>query len=369
MEGEAGRGEYRVWIDPNGEVWIEDPDHGALPLLESLQPGFRFGGSAWMPPPANLGRTRRIAAPLPWPDDLEALWELHDRLCDATPQATLEGPSLLDLKRAIAQRLVRACVLCEHRCGVDRPAGERGRCKVGAQSYFGEAYVHQGEEREIAPSLCVALTGCSWHCVYCHTHDLINRVDRGTPLAPDAYAELYARAMAPEVRTLSFVGGNPDHHLVAILDFLAAAPADFDRPIVWNSNMYGSPELYRLLEGVVDVYLGDFRYGNDACAAHLSGLTHAWEPVTRNWRLVREQAALLIVRLLVLPGHLECCLVPMLAWLDAELGHARVSLLDQFHPAYLVSRRAPELNRRPTDEELARARALLDATALGEVER
>ncbi|HEY9723720.1 MAG TPA: 4Fe-4S cluster-binding domain-containing protein, partial [Oscillatoriaceae cyanobacterium] len=231
MADASGRDQYRVWIDPNGEVWIEDPDRGALPLLEALQPGFRFAGTAWVVPPALLGRTRRIPAPQPWPEDLDGLWALHDWLLEAEPGERGEGPSLLDLKRAIAQRLVRSCVLCEHRCGVDRPAGERGRCKVGAQSYFGEAYVHQGEEREIAPSLCVALTGCSWHCLYCHTHDLINRVDRGTPLAPAAYDDLYAKATAPEVRTLSFVGGNPDHHLVAILDFLAAAPDAFDRPI------------------------------------------------------------------------------------------------------------------------------------------
>ncbi|HEY9723455.1 MAG TPA: hypothetical protein V6D47_15695, partial [Oscillatoriaceae cyanobacterium] len=143
----------------------------------------------------------------------------------------------------------------------------------------------------------------------------------------------------------------------------------FDRPIVWNSNMYGSPELYRLLDGIVDVYLGDFRYGNDDCAARLSGLQRAWEPVTRNWKLVAEQRALLIARLLLLPGHVECCLQPMLAWLNAELGHARVSLLDQYHPAYLVANKAPELNRRPTSEELARARALLSDSNLGEVER
>jgi putative pyruvate formate lyase activating enzyme len=260
------------------------------------------------------------------------------------------------VKRAIARHLYRGCVLCEHRCGVDREAGARGVCRVGPTSYFAAGFVHLAEEREIAPSFCLTLTGCSWHCVYCHTYDIINRVDHGTPLEAPAYADLHARIGAPDVRTLSFVGGNPDHHVPAILDFLAAAPAGFDRPIVWNSNMYGSPELYRLLDGVVDVYLGDVRYGNDACAARLSGLPRCVAPVARNWALADAQGAELLARVLLLPGHLDCCLRPIVAWLAAELPRARVSLLDQFHPAYLVAKRAPELDRTPTAEEVEAAR-------------
>jgi putative pyruvate formate lyase activating enzyme len=351
MSSDARR-QYNIWIDADGQVWIEDPDKGALPLAEALQPGFELvADEDALPAPALLA-TRRAAAPGPWPEDLAGLWALHDRLLAAPEGEAAPGePTLLDLKRAIAARLFRACVLCEHRCGVDRQAGERGVCKVGPTSFFADAYVHLAEEREIAPSLCVTLTGCSWHCVYCHTYDIINRVDAGTPLAPPAYATLYERLA--EARTLSFVGGNPDHHVPAILDFLAAAPAGYDRPVVWNSNMYGSPELYKLLEGVVDVYLGDFRYGNNDCARRLSGLPRCWEPVTRNWKLAKGQ---LIVRLLLLPGHVECCLKPMVAWLKAELPHAKVSLLPQFHPTYLVAKKAPELDRTPSTAELAAAR-------------
>lgn len=357
------RRQYHIWIDADGQVWIEDPDKGALPLAEALEPGFELvPDEGALPLPALLG-TRRAAAPGPWPEDLTGLWALHDRLLrEPAGEAAPGEATLLDLKRALAARLFRACVLCEHRCGVDRQAGERGVCKVGPTSFFADAYVHLAEEREIAPSLCVTLTGCSWHCVYCHTYDIINRVDAGTPLAPPAYATLYERL--GEARTLSFVGGNPDHHLPAILDFLAAAPADFDRPVVWNSNMYGSPELYKLLEGVVDVYLGDFRYGNDDCARRLSGLPRCWEPVTRNWKLAKGQ---LIVRLLLLPGHLECCLKPMVAWLKAELPEARVSLLEQFHPTYLVKKKAPELDRTPTKAEVEAARAAIAEAGLPEV--
>lgn len=360
------RRQYNIWIDADGQVWIEDPDRGALPLAEALQPGFAVAEPVAALPPARLQRTRRIAAPLPWPEDTAGLWRLHDELLAAEP-GDGEGPSLLDLKRELAARMFRACTLCEHRCGVDRAAGERGVCKVGPTSYFADAYVHLAEEREIAPSLCVALTGCSWHCVYCHTYDIINRVDAGTPLAPEAYAGLYAKLAAEGARTLSFVGGNPDHHVPAILGFLAAAPEGFDTPVVWNSNMYGSPELYRLLDGIVDVYLGDLRYGNDDCARKLSGLPRCVEPVARNWKLVEAQGALPIVRILLLPGHLDCCLGPMVRWLKEELPTARVSLLTQFHPTYLVKKRAPELDRTPSADEVAAARGAIAAAGLPEV--
>lgn len=355
------RRDYRVWIDPDGAVWIEDPDRGALPLAEALQPGFTFARSSDALGPARLAATRRLAAPGPWPEAITDLFALHDRLLAAPPSEAGPGePNLLDLKREIARRLAKACVLCEHRCGVERPAGERGVCRVGPTSYVGAAYVHLAEEREIAPSFCVALTGCSWHCTYCHTYDLINRVDAGTPLT----GATLAPALAADVRSVSFVGGNPDHHLVAVLDALAEAPEGFDRPIVWNSNMYGSPELYRVLDGVVDVYLGDLRYGDDACAQRLSGLSRCVEPVARNWQLAAEQGALLIARLLLLPGHVECCLKPNVAWLAAHLPDARVSLLDQFHPAYLVAKRTPELNRAPSPDEVAAARAAIEAAGL-----
>lgn len=361
------RRQYNIWIDPDGQVWIEDPDRGALPLADALQPGFQLGPAMAVLPAARLAQTRRIAAPAPWPEDLPGLWALHDRLLGEPAGDAAPGASLLDLKRAIARRLFRACTLCEHRCGVDRASGERGVCKVGATSYFADAYLHLAEEREIAPSLCVTLTGCSWHCLYCHTFDIINRVDAGTPLAPEAYERLYGLVASEGARTLSFVGGNPDHHLPAVLDFLAAAPQDFATPIVWNSNMYGSPELYGLLDGVVDVYLGDLRYGNDECARRLSGIARCVEPVARNWQLVADQRALPIVRVLLLPGHLDCCVRPMLAWLGEHLPNAPVSLLSQFHPTYLVAKRAPELDRRPTEAEVAAARAAIATAGLTEV--
>ncbi|MEB3328773.1 MAG: radical SAM protein [Candidatus Sericytochromatia bacterium] len=359
----------RLWVDPDGAVWLEDPTAGLTPVAQALAPGFTWPTAASLELGARLRTTRAWPVPHPWPHALEDLWALHDVAMNALragsppPAAPAGCATLLALKRDLAERLLRGCVLCEHRCNVDRPAGARGRCGVGAVSRFALPFVHLGEELEVAPSLCVPLTGCSWHCVYCHTADLINRVDAGTPLVPAEHGALLEAASAPDVRSLSFVGGNPDHHLPAILRLLEAAPAGFDRAIVWNSNMYGSPELYRLLEGVVDVYLGDWRYGNDACAARLSGIAPCWQPVARNWAQVAGQDALSIVRVLVLPGHLPCCTLPILRHVARHHPSVMVSVLDQYHPAYRAGRVAPELARTPTSEEVATVSA--EAKALG----
>jgi putative pyruvate formate lyase activating enzyme len=359
----------RLWVDVDGSVWLEDPTEESASLAQALSPGFAWAAPAEVELGCRLHATRAWPVPTPWPQATGAMWALHDAAMEALsagqapPPSSFDGANLLDLKLALAERLLKHCVLCEHRCHVDRTAGSRGRCGVGAVSRHAPAYVHRGEEREIAPSLCVPLTGCSWHCVYCHTAELINRVDAGTPLAPAGHQQLFEAALAPGVRSLSFVGGNPDHHLPAVLALLQAAPADFDRPIVWNSNMFGSPELYRLLDGVVDVYLGDWRYGNDTCASRLSGVAPCWEPVARNWAQAEAQGALCIARVLVLPGHVACCTRPVFTHIARTHPGMLVSVLDQYHPAYRASRAASELGRTPAPEEIAGV--LAEAEALG----
>ena len=86
-----------------------------------------------------------------------------------------------------------------------------------------------------------------------------------------------------------------------------------------------------LLDGVVDVYLADFKFGNDVCAERLAGVTRYVEIITRNLRLVAEQGDL-IVRHLLLPGHEDCCFRPLVAWLREHLPAARLSVREGYLP-------------------------------------
>jgi putative pyruvate formate lyase activating enzyme len=125
-------------------------------------------------------------------------------------------------------------------------------------------------------------------------------------------------------------------------------------PAVWNSNMYMTPETMKLLEGVADLYLADFRYGDDDHAKRYSDIDYYWLITTQNFLEAKKQAEIL-VRLLVLPGHVDCCAVPIMQWCAENLGGTvRFNLLFQYHPEYQAGK-YPEINRRLTAAEAVRA--------------
>jgi putative pyruvate formate lyase activating enzyme len=110
---------------------------------------------------------------------------------------------------------------------------------------------------------------------------------------------------------------------------------------------------------VIDVYLSDFKYGNDRCARRLSKVDRYFEVVSRNHRLAAGQCEILL-RHLVMPGHVECCTKPVLDWVAANLPNERlrVNVMDQYHPDYQVLEekgKYPELGRRPKMQECLEA--------------
>ena len=164
-------------------------------------------------------------------------------------------------------------------------------------------------------------------------------------------------------RNVNWVGGDPIPNVPFILTVLRAIDSQRPRPQVFNSNMYMTEEVMRLLDGVVDLFLADFKYGNDECAERLSRVKGYFGVVSRNHRLAAQQAEL-IVRHLVLPGHVDCCSIPVLDWLREDLGPVRVNVMDQYRPQYRAHEHA-DIARRPTTGEFLRAHR--HARALGHV--
>ena len=81
-------------------------------------------------------------------------------------------------------------------------------------------------------------------------------------------------------------------------------------PVVWKSDFHGTPEVFELLDGVVDTYVADFKFGNDLCAKRIAAVDDYLRIVTRNLKIAEKQARL-IVRHLLLPGHADCCYRPI----------------------------------------------------------
>lgn len=227
------------------------------------------------------------------------------------------------------------CNLCEHRCGVDRTVPHRGSCKAGPIPNVFRQRVEYGDEREIAPSHLFYLSGCDLRCVFCINE--LNAFDprRGQPLTKEFLAAAVDRGMREGARTLQWVGGEPTIHLPAILDAMADCPR-LPR-IVWKTDLHGTPEALTLLDGVVDLYLADFKFGNDACAARLAKVERYMAILQRNLLQVARQGDL-IVRHLLLPGHVDCCLRPIVNWLAEHLPAVKFSLRDGYLPHWEAER-------------------------------
>lgn len=156
---------------------------------------------------------------------------------------------------------------------------------------------------------------------------------------------------------------NPTESLPGVIGLLAFAPADFNLPVVMNCHLYGSERFYELAAPVTDIWLPDLRYGNNACAKTLSGVDHYMEHARLGLEAMRKSGAKVIVRVLVLPGHVSCCYKPAIEFLSAYRDTVWVSVLDQYvpaHEAYLD----PNLNRRPTQEEIEKVRCFVGKCGL-----
>ena len=163
---------------------------------------------------------------------------------------------------------------------------------------------------------------------------------------------LWNRLDTAGARSLSFVGGNPDESLYAILKFLAAAPADWKLPIVWNCHGAATLETIDLLDGIVDVYLPDLKYGAEACGRRLSMITDYPTSAKAAITAMVAQRVPVIVRILVLPGHQACCHRPALEWLTSLAApHVMVSVRGQYCPDWKITEVDGVLARRPSQEE------------------
>jgi len=257
-----------------------------------------------------------------------------------------------------AREILRRCELCPRRCRVDRTAGEKGFCGLTDAAHCVREVLHYGEEEELCPSHQVYFAGCNLRCEWCSVADWNVSPTEYPELDVPATVERIARRRAEGARTLNLLGGEPTVSLYGILRLLAETPAD--ACVVWNSNMYFDPVAVELLDGVVDVYLADFKCGNADCAERLLGAADYVEVVKERLADARR-AADLIVRYLVLPGHETCCMEPIFAWLAETMRDVKVSIrTDYLPPVETVS--APA---NPADEaEIARAEACAEEFGL-----
>lgn len=300
-------------------------------------------------------------------DGIGTLFKHHDRHIASMRDRTIAdyktlsvaSPNLLDLKYAIAKKMMDSCNLCERNCAVNRNRGELGFCGVGKEPRISSMFMHFGEEPELVPSGTIFFSGCNFNCAYCQNWEISQYPDSGRIYAPEEVAEWIRAVMETGTRNVNFVGGEPTPDLAFVIDVLRHCEANI--PVIWNSNMYMSMDAMRVLDGMVDVFLVDFKYGNDDCAAALSHVWNYTDIIARNVRIANESAELLL-RHLVLPNHMECCSKPILQWTRANLDpNTRVNLMNQYAPLYHAGQHheiARRVSRREYDEAVSFAKGL-----------
>jgi putative pyruvate formate lyase activating enzyme len=308
-------------------------------------------------------------------DSTEKLWQLHDKLTqeylsfekeiDLSRKniKDLETPkqSFLDLKIELANRILSSCHFCTRRCNANRSRGELGYCKCGTKLAVSTMFQHMGEEPELVPSGTIFTLGCTMRCRHCQNWTISQWFESSEKYTPQQLATAIEHLRNSGCRNVNLVGGEPTPWLAQWLETFKHVSLNV--PVVWNSNSYYSEETAKLLAGFVDVYLLDFKYGPGGCARRISDAPDYWDVCKRD-HLYAKKHGELIIRVLVLPGHLDCCTKPILNWIAQNLGaNTRINLMFQYRPEWQAFE-IPELKRKLTKEEMAKAIRLAEEAGL-----
>jgi putative pyruvate formate lyase activating enzyme len=263
----------------------------------------------------------------------------------------LGRPAIARERARIARAMLADCRFCAHDCRVNRLAAENGLCHAGAEARFFSAQIEVSDELELIPTFAVALSGCDLRCDFCITGASSWNPRAGTGFDAHAMAMKAEAALQNGARTIMVLGGEPTIHLPAVLEFVSLLP-DTAR-LVWKTNAHGSAQARELLDGMFDVWLADFKFGNDACAQRLAKVSDYVRVVEENLLWAAEHSEL-FVRHLLMPGHVECCWQPVTEWLAGNLPGVKVNLRSGFWPAWHSARHS-DLRRTVSNSESEQA--------------
>ena len=241
------------------------------------------------------------------------------------------------------------CNICPRKCGVDRASGRLGVCNSPEELRVAKTMLHSWEEPCISGENgagTVFFAGCNLHCVYCQNRDISGGAC-GREMSPDELETAIFDLVAEGAECVELV--TPTHYTVALARMLARIKPRLTVPVVWNSGGYESVGALRLLEGLVDVYMPDFKYYDSKIAEAYSSAPDypgvATDAVGEMLRQVGKprfddrgmMRGGVLVRHLVLPGHREDS-AKVLRHLAAEFGaeSMRLSLMSQYTPDFYI---------------------------------
>ena len=297
--------------------------------------------------------------------------------------AEMAVPAYLDLSIAELRRraheavaALAECRLCPRDCGVDRLRGKWSACKTGRYARVSSAFAHFGEEdclRGWNGSGTIFFAHCNLRCVFCQNFDISQAIRPGEPdeaMYPDEIAGLMLSLQALGCHNINFV--TPEHAVPQVLEALVpAVQRGLRLPIVYNTSAYDSLESLAWMDGIVDIYMPDFKlWSASASKTYLKAEEYPKAARAAIGEMHRQVGPLvfneeglatrgLLIRHLVMPGMLDETRA-ILAWIVQELGSdTYVNLMDQYYPAGKVTADTySEIDRHLEASEFAEAQAI-----------
>jgi len=267
------------------------------------------------------------------------------------------------------------CSICPRLCAIDRQV-TRGFCKAPWNPVVASVMVHRGEESVISGtrgSGTIFFAGCNLGCVFCQNFD-ISQQCYGEEVTPKELADTFMELEKRGVHNVNLV--TPGHFVPPIVEAIKLAnDMGIKVPFVYNSNGYDSLSSLEALDGLIDIYMPDLKYGDDAYGQRYSNVPDYFsiaskalmemyrqvgDPVIQNGVMKRG----VLIRHLVMPGLLDDSFA-ILDWIKANTPSAIVNVMPQYRPEYRASE-YQEINRRPSNVEFQKVVNYLEELGLQE---
>lgn len=258
------------------------------------------------------------------------------------------------------------CLLCPRKCGINRRTGQTGVCGVSSEIMVARAALHYWEEPCISGkrgSGAVFFSGCSLHCVFCQNRE-ISDGKAGKVISKERLSDIFMELADKGANNINLV--TPGQYIPDIVWAVNDAKSrGMKLPIIYNTSGYENVTELKLLEGIVDVYLPDFKYMDSTLSARYSRAKD-YPSVAKQAlsEMVRQQPDVVIddatgliqkgviVRQLLLPGHVNDAKAVLKYLYDTYHDHVYISMMSQFTPIALKD--YPEINRTVTRREYER---------------
>ena len=258
------------------------------------------------------------------------------------------------------------CLLCPRKCGINRSTGQTGVCGVSSEIKVARAALHYWEEPCISGkrgSGSVFFSGCSLHCVFCQNREISDGKE-GKVISKERLSDIFIELAGKGANNINLV--TPGQYIPDIVWAVNDAKSrGMKLPIIYNTSGYENVTELKLLEGIVDVYLPDFKYMDSTLSARYSRAKD-YPSVAKQAlsEMVRQQPDVVIddatgliqkgviVRQLLLPGHVNDAKAVLKYLYDTYHDHVYISMMSQFTPIALKD--YPEINRTVTKREYER---------------